>query len=166
MKLSVFIAVAAVVGGSLGNEIQAKAAVKTESNVLTGSAKHTLIIESSTTVANSIGTQKTASIVIRCESGTVDAYIFTPTYNGISFRTKPRVSTRWDGGKITSGSWNASKGGDAIFHPRPKSFIGELNTANTFVFGWQPYSTTPVATQWDLASHKADIKKISELCGA
>ena len=160
-----FIAIAATAICCMGNEMPANARVKTTEDVMTGVSRHVLTIDSNTTVANSIGIQKTATIIIRCKGTELDAYVHTPTYNGIFYRSNPVVSTRWDGGKITSGSWGASKDGDAMFHPRPASFIGELAAAKTFVFGWQPYSTQRVAARWNLQHHKADIQKISRLCG-
>lgn len=165
MKLLNAVAITAVIGTSLVNSAAADASIKTTEDVMTGVSRHVLQIDSDTTVANSAGIQKTATIVIRCEGSDVDAYVFTPTYNGLSFRSRPKVQTRWDGGEITSGEWNASTSGDAMFHPRPKNFIGELVAAKTFVFGWEPYSTTRVAARWELEQHKADLKKISALCG-
>ena len=159
MKKALTIAAAAVLLAA-----PAHAGVKTTEDVMTGVSRHVLQIESDTTVSNSIGAQKTATIVLRCEGGSTDAYVWTPTYNGLSYRSKPRVQTRWDGGKITTGSWGASKSGDAMFHPNPKSFIGELLAAKQFVFGWEPYSTQPVAARWDLQKHKADLTKMSRLC--
>ena len=160
MKKALTIAAAA-----LALAAPAQAGVKTTEDVMTGVSRHVLAIESDTTVSNSIGAQKTATIILRCEGGSTDAYVWTPTYNGLSYRSRPRVQTRWDGGKITTGSWGASKSGDAMFHPNPKSFIGELVAAKEFVFGWEPYSTQPVAARWNLQKHKADLNKISRLCG-
>ena len=109
-----FIAIAATAICCMGNEFPAQAGVKTTEDVMTGVSRHVLAIDSNTTVANSIGIQKSATIIIRCKGTELDAYVHTPTYNGIFYRSNPVVSTRWDGGKITSGSWGASKGGDAI----------------------------------------------------
>lgn len=159
------IATAAVVTCCLGNQVPANAAIKSTSDVMTGATRHVLQIDSDTTVSNGIGIQKTATIIIRCGNHSLDAYVWTPTYNGLSYRSKPRVQTRWNGGKITSGYWGASTSGDSMFHPRPASFFGELVAAQTFVFGWEPYSTTPVATQWNLQQHKTDLKKMAQLCG-
>ena len=93
-----------------------QAGVKTTEDVMAGTSRHVLAIDSDSTVANSIGAQKTATIILRCEGGSTDAYMWTPTYKGLSYRARPRVQTRWDGGKITSGSWGASTSGDAMFH--------------------------------------------------
>lgn len=138
------------------------AGVKSTQNVLTNVSKHVLAIESSTTVANSIGVQKTATIILRCEGRQFDAYIWTPTWNGV--KDLGRVHTRWDDGKITSGFWSTSTDYKSYFHSRPASFVGELASNKMFVFGWEPRSTQPVAARWDLNQHKNDILEIKRLC--
>ena len=96
-----------------------QAAIDSDVDHLTGSTIHTLIIPSDTTVSNSIGSQKTVSLIFRCKAGKFDGYVFTPTYNGLNFRRDPVVATRWGNGKVTTGTWGTNRSGDAFFHRHP-----------------------------------------------
>ena len=157
-----FLALTAV---ALVATVPVQAAIDSDVDHLTGSSTHTLIIPSDTTVANSIGSQKTVSLVFRCKAGKFDGYVFTPTYNGLHFRSDPVVATRWGNGKVTTGTWNTNKGGDAFFHRNPTSFLREAASNSTFVFGWQPYGRTTTSAKWDLSKHRSDFTELKRLCG-
>lgn len=141
------------------------AQIESKVDHLSGSSNHYLLIESDTTVSNSIGRPKTASIIVRCVKGKFETYINTPTYNGVSRYSSKPVATKWDNGPVTSGIWSTSSDGDAFFHSKPRSFHNELTSHSTFVFGWEPYGKTQVSAKWNLKPHQKDLTEIARLCG-
>ena len=140
------------------------AAIESTPNLMTDTTKHLLMVESATTVSNSIGTQKPAFLIIRCEGGKRDVYISTPTYNGMSFRSDPTISIRWNQNSPMTRRWGDNSGGDAFFAPNFSRFTQELVDNDSLIFGWSPYGKTDVAVKFDLKAHSADLARINQLC--
>ena len=141
-----------------------QASISSESDLMGGKAKHLYVIESTTTVNDSIGRDKTVGLGIRCNYNNkgLEAVILTPTYNG----RNNRVSTRWNQERPSNGRWSRATSGKGFFHSSPKSFLSELLSNNTLAFAWTPYNRAQVAAKWDLTSAKSDLKTIKSLCGA
>jgi hypothetical protein len=141
---------------------KADTSVVSEEDLMGGKTKHALLISSENAVRNSIGRNKTVSLVLRCNYNGkgFQAFVSTPTYNARNILVK----TRWDQGKVTSGNWNRGARGTSFFHPRSSSFLTELLNSDTLTFSWNPYQRSSEAARWNLSAVKSDIESIKSLC--
>ena len=140
----------------------ANAWIKSEEDLLSGKSSHYQFIPSTNTVSNSIGTQETATLIIRCKAGKrMEIYVSTPTYNG----RNERVAVRWDEGDAKSQYWSRGSGGTSFFSGRPPRFLSKLLLNDRLVFAWNPYNKTQVAVAFNLASEREDLNKMVGLCG-
>ena len=146
----------------LGNP--AMAAIESTPNLMTDTTKHLLMVESATTVSNSIGAQKPAYLIVRCEGNKKDVYISNPTYNGLTFRSDPTISIRWNQNPPMTRRWGDNSSGNAFFANNFSRFTQELVDNDSLIFGWSPYGKTDVAVKFDLKAHSADLARINQLC--
>ena len=150
-----------------------RAGVEVDENHLTGEKKITLSIPSETQVSNSIGSMKSASIVLRCEGKELDSYIWTPTYNGISRHNKATLKIKFYGGihdvpgvtgKIFEDRASTSPSGDAFFLPKPKNFVKSLLLHSSFVAAWTPYGRVETSAKWNIDQHFDDLLEFGKMC--
>ena len=137
--------------------------VRTETDPMTDSKRHLLLIESTDTSPNSIGSPETSTLVFRCDAGKKpDAYVVIAGYIGIF--DSPVVQTRWDGGKVNSEAWTTSQDGSAIFSGAPKSTLQKAASQDSLVVSWQPFGKTRQAASFDLKQHRGDLSAMEQLC--
>ena len=139
--------------------------IQTQTDPMTDAKRHTLLIESTDTSANSIGTPETSTLVFRCDAGKEpDAYVVIAGYIGIF--DSPVVQTRWNGGQAKAESWTTSSDGGAVFSGAPQSMLNKAKDSDKLVVSWQPYSTIRQAATFDLKQHQNDLVAMEAACNA
>jgi len=135
--------------------------INVEQDLVYGTNRHTLMIDSENTISNSIGVQRHATLIVRCKGRNAELYVWTPTYNGLQ---NGSVVVRWSATDISSQYWNPSTSGKGFFTKTPRKFLDLTAQRDELVLGWEPYGTTQVGAKFNLAAHRADLLKMKELC--
>ena len=118
-----------------------------EEDMMNDDKKIYFFLESENKVRNSIGTEKSGFLMIKCVNGKPDLALNTPTYN-----SDYSIGVRWDKDKATYSDWIKSKDGTTFFHRKPKKFINEMKTRDFLTLAWTPYSRAQDAFKFDLNS--------------
>lgn len=133
---------------------------KSKVNKLTDSTD-VVAINSSKDIYVKQGTERSTSLVLRCNENSTDAYLSVTDYLGVD---SPQVTIRYDGGKPQKITWTPGEGGDSAFAPNAVLFIKELSKHKKLVIGFEPYGSTMQIVEFDLAGIDNIAKKISDAC--
>ena len=136
----------------------------TNEDLMTDVTKVNIVLLSETTVLDSIGNQKQARIMIRCNGNELNTAVVTPTFNADNLE----VQLRWDEKDPKTKYWSYSVDGTAYF-PFPlvykdkllyhQEFIEDIRNHDSLVFGWSPYSSEKKAVKFDLKKIKPKIER-------
>ena len=129
-------------------------------NPMTDTSRYLYSFKSTTTSANSIGTQETSTMILRCEGRSKDLYFTTPTYNA----DNTSVGVRWDKQGVESQYWNQSKGSDAFFTRTPIKFMQKMLNHSRLAVSWRPYSRVQQYASFDLKPHHGKISQMIKNC--
>ena len=96
------------------------------------------------------------TIIIRCRSGSLDAYIDTDT----SVKSE-NIVIRWDKETPKSEEWNLSQGKHAFFAPNPMRFLENIYAHEKFAFQWDPRRKAKKARSFELQPLRKYITKMA-----
>ena len=99
-----------------------------------------------------------ATIIIRCISDKLEAYIHTDTYNS----DNDQIFIRWGNETPLKETWIPSKDEDSFFSPSPWRFIQQIWRYETMAFQWEPYSSAPKARKFELRPLRRYISKMED----
>lgn len=97
-----------------------------------------------------------ATIIIRCRSGSLDAYIHTDTYNSDS----KTIVIRWDKEAPITEKWTLSKSNDSFFAPNPMRFLEKIYAHEKLAFQWNPNRKVKKARSFELQPLRKYITKM------
>ncbi len=100
-------------------------------SALDGSRSYTASLQSSDTIQITAGDAANSTLVVRCMSGQLEAYIAWPQQVG-----KDALDMRWrtDGENYTAEVWSVSRDGSATFTENTRAFLAKLKTARRATF--------------------------------
>jgi hypothetical protein len=91
------------------------------------------------------------TLVVRCLSGTVEAFVVTETAAQMEPRSEMHtVTVRFDGGPPTTERWPDSSEHDALFAPDGAAFARRILAAQELVFGFTPHNAPPVIARFNV----------------
>lgn len=103
-------------------------------------------------------------LIVRCESGKVNAFINWSSYLGLK---ETPVTTRLGTGEAKTQSWPLSTDKKATFYPRDAAaFLEQLLSTDRFVAQTTPYNESPITAVFELAGLSAAVKPLREVCPA
>jgi len=101
-------------------------------------------------------------LVIRCQSGKINAFINWSSYLGLE---QTPVTTRLGAGETKTQRWPLSTDNKASFYPGDAgAFLEQLLSADRFVAQTTPYSESPITAVVELAGLSAAVKPLREVC--
>jgi hypothetical protein len=104
-------------------------------------------------------------LVVRCLSGTTEAFVFTqiaPAIEPLGDNRTVRVS--FDGASATTERWPASAERDALFAPDGVAFARRLTRAHTLQFEFTPHNSPAATVAFDVHGFDAHIKALARAC--
>jgi len=103
-------------------------------------------------------------LVIRCQSGQVNAYINWNSYLGLE---QTPVVARLGTGEAKTQRWSLSTDKKATFYPGDAAaFLDQLLAADRFVAQTTPYNESPITAVFELTGLSAAVKPLREVCPA
>ena len=139
--------------------------VTSSTSALDGKARYSAQLDSSNKIANSVGRDDVATLVVRCtpEEG-LASYIVWPGFVGTQ---DVDVTYRIDEAPVLVQSWSASGSGRAsgLFHgPANLVFLTKLSAAHRLVVRTPRYDATPIEAVFDLAGAAEVISGAEKAC--
>ena len=137
--------------------------IDTETDLVSGVKKHTLLIKASTPGRNSIGRTEYAYIVIRCKNRDMDVFVTTPEY---LTSDNQNINHRWGDTAPTNEWWSGGSGGTSLFSEAPRSFLAKALANNQWALSYKPYNKVKTSVLFEFDDHKKDLKLMKTLCSA
>lgn len=144
-------------------DVEPSSLINTETDVVTGVKKHTLVIKAVTPGANSIGIREHASLVFRCKSNSIDVFISTPEFLSSNSQN---IQYRWGDTPPANQWWTGGGGGTALFSEAPRSFLAKAIANNQWAISYKPYNKVNTSVLFEFDDHKKDLKLMKTLCSA
>ncbi len=105
-------------------------------------------------------------LVVRCIKGRTDAFVYTESAAAMEPQDENHgVRLAFDGAEPRTERWPDSTEHDALFAPNGRSFVAELERAQTFKFGYTPHNAAPVVAQFDVAGLGQKLAASRAGCG-
>ena len=105
-------------------------------------------------------------LVVRCVSGSVEAFVFTASAARIEPQTNDHtVRFSFDGGADVTEPWADSEEHDALFAPDGASFARRVVAARVLRFGFTPHNAAPVTAEFQVAGLAELIATSARECG-
>jgi len=102
------------------------------------------------------------SLIIRCQSGRINAFIIWSSYLGLE---KTSVTTRLGTGETKTQQWSLSTDNQATFYPgNVAAFLDQLLSSDRLVAQTTPYSESPITAVFQLAGLSNAVKPLREVC--
>ena len=114
------------------------------------------------TLSNSIGTQKSATLVLRCNQRKTEAFIIWPCY--IGSRDGKQVEAKLDDGKIEKKIWSPSSDGTAVFRPKPVDWIKSMSGGKKLFVRLAAYQHIPEEVEFDITGIDTVADEIAKIC--
>jgi hypothetical protein len=108
----------------------------------------------------------TPVLVVRCEKGNAEAFVFTQS----AAQMEPQdgdhtVQIAFDGSKPASQRWPDSAEHDALFARNSLEFMRQLTQARTLQFGFTPHNAGPVVATFVLDGLEPLLASSAKQCG-
>ena len=106
------------------------------------------------------------SLVVRCISRNVEAFVFTGSPMKIETRAAGKtVNLAMDDEPMRTERWPDSDDHDALFAPDSAAFTRRLVTARTLRFSYSPHNASDVVAQFSVSGLDALLKAAAKDCG-
>ena len=106
------------------------------------------------------------TLVVRCASGEIEAFVFTASPARIEPQTDDHsVQLSFDGNQQLTERWKDSEEHDALFAPDSAAFVQKILAARAFRFGYTPHNATPVAAWFNVAGLRQHLEGAVRQCG-
>jgi Type VI secretion system VasI, EvfG, VC_A0118 len=104
-------------------------------------------------------------LVVRCLSGTTQAFVYTQVPPAIEQRDDRRtVRVSFDGATDAVERWPGSADHDALFAPDGIAFARRLSGARTLRFGFTPHNGPPASIDFDVHGFEAHLASLARTC--
>jgi hypothetical protein len=129
--------------------------------------RHTAAFEVAATKRVHVWTRDvTPVLVVRCESGKTEAFVYTQS----AARMEPEdgdhtVTVAFDNNGTTTERWPDSDDHDALFARRPAQFTRQLTEAQALHFGFTPHNAQPVVATFALTGLEPLLQSAAKQCG-
>jgi type VI secretion system protein VasI len=106
------------------------------------------------------------SLIVRCQERTKDVYVYTGMAPDVESGNLDgaTVRTRFDKDPATSENTGQSTSNDSLFFLNAEATIADLLKHELLVFGFTPFSSSPVEATFDLRGLSEAIKPLNEAC--
>ncbi|MGA7675426.1 MAG: hypothetical protein WCA78_10335 [Rhizomicrobium sp.] len=115
--------------------------VKETVSQLDNSRTYVASLDADNKIPNSIGRLDSATIIVRCKGGELEAYIAWPPFIGTE---GTQAHFKFDQGPVMQQFWESSDSGTATFIPHPRDFLQSLSNSSRFVVDVDPYQSITV----------------------
>lgn len=115
------------------------------------------------TISNSIGIQKNAQLILRCNQKKTEAFIVWPNFIGL--HEGPSVEVKLDGGNIEKKTWSPSSNGTAAFRPKPIEWIRSISGGKRLIVRLAAFQRIPEEVEFDITGLDAVTDEIAKACG-
>lgn len=106
-------------------------------------------------------------LVVRCESGNIEAFVFTASAARIEPQTNAHtVRFSFDGSADVTEHWADSEEHDALFAPDGASFARRVAGARVMRFGFTPHNAMPVTAEFQVGGLAELIAASPRGCGS
>jgi hypothetical protein len=107
----------------------------------------------------------TPTLVVRCNKGRVDAFVFTSSAARIESEDENHtVKLEFDSQPAAHERWPDSVEHDALFAPDGRAFVGQLSTSQALRFTFAPHNASPAAALFDVRGLKEKMAA-TKACG-
>jgi Type VI secretion system VasI, EvfG, VC_A0118 len=104
-------------------------------------------------------------LVVRCLSGTTQAFVYTQVPPAIEQRDDRRtVRVSFDGATEAVERWPGSADHDALFAPDGIAFARRLSAARTLRFGFTPHNGPLASIDFDVHGFEAHLASLARTC--
>lgn len=136
--------------------------VSVDTNAMDGTMKTVITVYADGPTTSTYGVDRPASLLIRCDGGTLAAFINTPSQLQSNYEThEVAVRLRFDAGAPESANWDESESGDAMFAPHPRSFVSRLLKTQLLLVEYPPFQRTPTTIKFTTAGLGEKMQQMS-----
>lgn len=121
-----------------------------------------LVVKSNQPVVDRYNRKAWARLVLRCMENKTDALI---TFDRYLSTMDIDVTARLDKEKASAREWGIATDHESLLHPAPVDFIRQLEKHDAIYIQFTPYSSEPVAMEFNLRGLDKSVGKLKESCG-
>jgi len=104
-------------------------------------------------------------LIFRCKEGSIDIYMNVGMQQDVEYDfEKSTVRIRYDKDPAFQTKMGHSTSGDALFFNNSNEVLVEMVKHKTMVFGFTPFSASPVQTSFDLIQLREKIQPLLNAC--
>jgi len=153
--------------GNVQSTVYGKWRVSEDTSAFDDSPTVVLLLDSDNSVQTWLDVE-VPTLVLRCKEKKLEAYINVDSQFAVEidedYNDSPTVRLRFDDDKAYEIRMHESTDGEAVFFPDGEGLIRRMETASTLVFGFTPFSASPVQANFDLRGLKNVIQPLWAAC--